>query len=173
MGHCERLSHYAVNLGRAVGADRALLRSLQWAGYLHDLGKIAVPDGVLLKPGPLSAEERTIINRHPEAGADLVRGLHTLDDVRPLIRHHHERWDGSGYPDHLVGEAIPLGARIMAVTDVFDALHTTRPYKKSMPVDDALDILRREADKGFWESRIVTAFAGLVRDGLLKGRPPA
>ena len=108
------------------------MRSLQWAGYLHDLGKIAVPDGVLLKPGPLTAEERVIINRHPEAGADLVRGLHTLDDVRPIIRHHHERWDGSGYPDRLAGEAIPLGARIMAVMDVFDALHTTRPYKKSM-----------------------------------------
>lgn len=169
MGHCERLSHYAVNLGRAVGADRALLRSLQWAGYLHDLGKIAVPDGVLLKPGPLTAEERVIINRHPVAGADLVSGLRTLDDVRPLIRHHHERWDGSGYPDRLAGEAIPLGARIMAVTDVFDALHTMRPYKKSLPIEEALDILRREADQGFWEPRIVSAFVDLVRGGLVHG----
>src|SRR4030095_962400 len=90
MGHCERMSYYAVSLGRALGAARGLLRALQWAGYLHDLGKIAVPDGVLLKPGPLTPEERVIINRHPEAGADLVRGLHTLEDVRPLIRHHHE-----------------------------------------------------------------------------------
>lgn len=173
MGHCERLSHYAVTLGREVGAERPLIRSLQWAGYLHDLGKIAVPDGVLLKPGPLTAEERVIINRHPAAGADLVSGLHTLDDVRPIIRHHHERWDGSGYPDGLAGEAIPLGARIMAVVDVFDALHTTRPYKRSMALDEALDILRREADRGFWESRIVSTFADLVRDGLVKAEPRA
>jgi cyclic di-GMP phosphodiesterase len=171
MGHCERLSHYAVTLGRELGAERPLIRSLQWAGYLHDLGKIAVPDGVLLKPGPLTAEERAIINRHPAAGADLVSGLHTLDDVRPIIRHHHERWDGSGYPDGLAGEAIPLGARIMAVVDVFDALHTTRPYKKSMGVDEALDILQREADRGFWESRIVSTFADLVRNGLVKAEP--
>lgn len=171
MGHCERMSYYAVSLGRALGADRALLRALQWAGYLHDLGKIAVPDGVLLKPGPLTAEERVIINRHPEAGADLVRGLHTLEDVRPLIRHHHERWDGSGYPDRLAGEAIPLGARIMAVTDVFDALHTARPYKKSVPVEEALDILRREVDRGFWEPRIVSTFVDLVQAGLLKKGP--
>ena len=171
MGHCERLSYYAVSLGRALGADRALLRSLQWAGYLHDLGKIAVPDGVLLKPGPLTAEERAIINRHPAAGADLVRGLHTLEDVRPLIRHHHERWDGSGYPDRLAGEDIPFGARIMAVTDVFDALHTTRPYKKSLPVEAALEILRREVDRGFWEPRIVSSFVNLVQDGLLKDGP--
>ena len=173
MGHCERLSHYAVTLGRELGVDRALLRSLQWAGYLHDLGKIAVPDGVLLKPGPLSAEERIIINRHPEAGEELVRGLHTLDAVRPLIRHHHERWDGSGYPDRLAGEAIPLGARIMAVTDVFDALHTARPYKKSMTLDEALGILHREADQGFWEPRIVSTFIDLVRGGLVKGDRPA
>jgi cyclic di-GMP phosphodiesterase len=171
MGHCERMSYYAVSLGRALGADRALLRALQWAGYLHDLGKIAVPDGVLLKPGPLTPEERVIINRHPEAGADLVRGLHTLEDVRPLIRHHHERWDGSGYPDRLAGEAIPLGARIMAVTDVFDALHTARPYKKSVPVEEALDILRREVDRGFWEPRIVSTFVDLVQAGLLKKGP--
>ena len=171
MGHCERMSYYAVSLGRALDADRALLRSLQWAGYLHDLGKIAVPDGVLLKPGPLTPEERVIINRHPEAGADLVRGLHTLEDVRPLIRHHHERWDGSGYPDRLAGEAIPLGARIMAVTDVFDALHTARPYKKSLPVEEALDILRREVDRGLWEPRIVSTFVDLVQAGLLKKGP--
>jgi putative two-component system response regulator len=89
--------------------------------------------------------------------------------VRPLIRHHHERWDGSGYPDRLAGEAIPLGARIMAVVDVFDALHTARPYKKSLPLEEALAILRREADQGFWEARIVSTFADLVHGGLVRG----
>src|SRR6185503_1627134 len=109
-GHCERLGRYAVSLGRALGVDTATLKALRLGGYLHDLGKIAVPDGILLKPGRLDDGERERIKAHPVAGADLVRGLHTLDDVRPLILYHHERWDGSGYPEGLQGEAIPLGA---------------------------------------------------------------
>jgi putative two-component system response regulator len=163
-GHCERLAAYGVALGRALGADEPLLRALRLGGYLHDLGKITVPDAVLLKPGPLTPDERARVRLHPGAGADLVRGLHTLDAVRPIVRHHHERWDGSGYPDRLAGEAIPFGARIMAVVDVFDALHTARPYKPALPVTEALTILRAEADAGAWEPRIVTRFAEIVGD---------
>jgi cyclic di-GMP phosphodiesterase len=163
-GHCERLSMYAVELGRALGVPDPLVRALRLGGYLHDLGKIAVPDGVLLKPGPLTAPERLQVNRHPGVGADLVRGLRTLDDVRPIIRHHHERWDGSGYPDGLRGEAIPFGARIMAVVDVYDALRTARPYKAPLSLARTLEILAAETDRGAWEPRVVTAFREVLRD---------
>jgi putative two-component system response regulator len=123
-----------------------------------------VPDGVLLKPGPLTPAERQAVNRHPAVGADLVRGLRTLDDVRPLIRHHHERWDGSGYPDGLSGEAIPLGARIMAVVDVYDALRTARAYKPAMSLERTLDVLKAERDAGAWDPIIVNAFLGVLRE---------
>jgi putative two-component system response regulator len=164
-GHCERLSGFAVRLGQALGCDGATLRALRLGGFLHDLGKIAVPDAILLKPGRLDPRERAGIERHPVAGADLVQALRTLDTVRPIIRHHHERWDGSGYPDGLRAEAIPLGARIMAVVDVYDALRTTRPYKGPLSREEARAILLRETEAGAWEPRIVTAFLGLLSDG--------
>ncbi len=125
-GHCERLARYAVALGQALGVVEPMLKALGLGGFLHDLGKIAVPDRILLKPGPLDPPEREKIRVHPVVGADLVQGLRTLDAVRPIIHHHHERWDGSGYPDGLKGEAIPLGARILAVADVYNALRTQR-----------------------------------------------
>ncbi|MDP2625473.1 MAG: response regulator [Candidatus Rokubacteria bacterium] len=163
-GHCERIRTYAVALGEALGVDQPMLRALGLAGYLHDLGKISVPDGILLKPGPLTPAERETIQAHAGAGADLVRGLRTLEDVRPLIRHHHEKIDGTGYPDGLKGDAIPLGARIMAVVDVYDALHTARPYKKALPHSEAISILLRETDAGYWEPRIVTTFIEVLKD---------
>ena len=132
LGHCDRLSRYAVELGEALGLDQEMLRALRLGGYLHDLGKIAVPDGILLKPGPLDPIEQERIRAHPGAGSDLVLGLRSMELVRPIMRHHHEKWDGSGYPDGLKGEAIPLGARIISVVDVFDALHTERPYKLAL-----------------------------------------
>jgi|SRR5438874_11199830 len=163
-GHCERLAAYAVALGHALGVPEPLRRALHLGGYLHDLGKIAVPDTVLLKEGALSPAEIQQIQRHPGVGADLVRGLHTLDEVRPIIRHHHERCDGSGYPDGLRGEAIPLGARIMAVVDVFDALHTARPYKPALSTAEALAILKAECDAGAWDPRVVARFVEIVSD---------
>jgi len=168
-GHCERLAAYGVALGQALDVEEPLLRALRLGGYLHDLGKIAVPDAVLLKPGALTPVELAQVRRHPALGADLVRGMRTLDDVRPIIRHHHERWDGSGYPDGLRGEAIPLGARIMAVVDVFDALHTERPYKPALSTADALTILRTETDAGAWDPQVVARFVDIVR-GLGGGR---
>jgi putative two-component system response regulator len=161
-GHCERLARYAAALGQALGVDEPTLKALRLGGFLHDLGKIAVPDGILLKPGPLNADERERMKIHPATGADLVQGLKTLEGVRPILRHHHERWDGSGYPDGLKGEAIPLGARIMAVVDVYDALRTERPYKGPLPHAEALAILLRETEAGFWEPRIVTSFVQLL-----------
>lgn len=163
-GHCGRLARYAVTLGQALGVDQSTLKALQLGGFLHDLGKIAVPDRILLKPRRLDAEERASIQTHPVVGADLVQGLRTLDGVRPIIRHHHERLDGSGYPDGLKGDAIPLGARIMAVVDVYDALHTARPYKPALSHRETVRILLRETDAGFWDPRVVTTFLEVLRE---------
>ena len=161
-GHCERLSRYAVSLGQALGADDDTLKALRLGGYLHDLGKIGVADGILLKPGPLDAMERQKVEAHAALGADLVRGLRTLDGVRAIIHQHNERWNGCGYPDRLKGEAIPYGARIMAVVDVYDALRTARPYKAPLDHDEAIAILARETDGGSWDPRLVGAFLEIL-----------
>ena len=163
-GHCERLARYAVAIGGALGVDQNMRRALQLGGYLHDLGKIAVRDDILLKPGPLQEAEWRTMRDHAGKGAELVLGLRSLELVRPIMRHHHERWDGSGYPDHLKGEAIPLGARIVSVADVYDALHTTRPYRPALPHDEALSILCRETDAGFWDPRVVETFLEVLRN---------
>ncbi len=163
LGHCDRLSRYAVAVGEALGLDPEMVRSLRLGGYLHDLGKIAVPDGILLKPGPLDPVEYERIRAHPGAGSDLVLGLRSMELVRPIMRHHHEKWDGSGYPDGLKGEAIPLGARIISVVDVFDALHTDRPYKAALPRSEAVSTLIRETDLGYWDSRVVETFLEILR----------
>ena len=163
-GHCERLARYSVALGDALGVPTSLRRALRLGGYLHDLGKIAVADSILLKPGHLDADERRLMALHPHVGDELVRDLRSLDDVRPIIRHHHERMDGTGYPDGLHGDGIPLGARIMAVVDVYDALRTARPYKVSFSREEALRILLDETDGGAWDPIIVTTFDRLIRE---------
>ena len=163
LGHCDRLSRYAVALGEALGLDHDMLRALRLGGYLHDLGKIAVPDGILLKPGPLDPMEQERIRAHPGAGSDLVLGLRSMELVRPIMRHHHEKWDGSGYPDGLKGAAIPLGARIISVVDVFDALHTERPYKAALPRSEAVSLLIRETDAGYWDPKVVETFLEILR----------
>ena len=163
-GHCERLARYAVGLGKALNVDKAMLKALGLGGFLHDLGKIAVPDHILLKNGPLDAAERAVIEIHPVVGADLVNGMRTLDSVRPIIRHHHERFNGSGYPDGLKGEEIPFGARIMSVVDVYDALCTARPYKPALGHEVAIDILLQETEGGSWDPQIVRTFIAMCRD---------
>ncbi len=169
-GHCERLGRYATAVGRALGADEALLTALRLGGALHDLGKVAVPDAILLKPGRLEATERSRMQTHAAIGESMVRELHTLDPVRPIIRHHHERWDGSGYPDGLAKEAIPVGARIMAVVDVWDALVTARPYKSALTPVEALAILERETAAGAWDPQVIGAFIDVLPT--LEGRLP-
>ena len=163
LGHCDRLSRYAVAVGEGLGLDPEMVRSLRLGGYLHDLGKIAVPDGILLKPGPLDPIEYERIRAHPGAGSDLVLGLRSMELVRPIMRHHHEKWDGSGYPDGLKGEVIPLGARIISVVDVFDALHTERPYKAALSRSEAVSTLIRETDLGYWDPRVVETFLEILR----------
>jgi putative two-component system response regulator len=164
LGHCDRLSRYAVAVGEALGLDREMIRALRLGGYLHDLGKIAVPDGILLKPGPLDPIEQERIRAHPGAGSDLVLGLRSMELIRPIMRHHHEKWDGSGYPDGLKGEAIPLGARIISVVDVFDALHTERPYKAALSRSEAVSLLIRETDAGYWDPKVVETFLEILRN---------
>jgi putative two-component system response regulator len=145
-GHCERLADFARTLNGALGADEELLTALQRGAYLHDLGKIAVPEHILLKPGPLTLEEREIIREHPITGERICRPLQSLRAVLPIIRHHHERWGGSGYPDGLLG----------------DALTTNRPYRQALSWPEGLEVLEEETRGGWWDPRIVQAFRKVV-----------
>lgn len=163
-GHSDRLAHYAVAVGQALGVDARTIQALRLGAYLHDLGKITVPDSILLKPGLLDAQERTQMQAHPIAGSNLIQGLRGLDLVRPIIRHHHERLDGSGYPDGLKGEAIPLGARIISCVDVYDALLCPRPYRPALPQSEAVSVLLQETDSGYWDPTIVGVFVNVLSD---------
>ena len=158
-GHCERLAIMSTSLGAALGLSRADLVTLYRGGYLRDIGKVAVPDAILFKPGPLTEDEWPLMKNHVLKGVEICRPARTLAPVLPIVRGHHERWDGSGYPDGLRGEDIPLLARILQVADVFDALISPRPYKPAMPVDAALRILDEEVQKGWRDPSLV----GLLR----------
>jgi putative two-component system response regulator len=157
-GHCQRLAAYAVTLGRALGLDRNELAALEYGGFLHDLGKIGVPDSVLLKPATLTADEHHRMQQHTIIGDRLCGGLRSLARVRGIVRHHHERLDGSGYPDGLRGDAIPLLAQVIGIVDVYDALTTARPYKPALPRDRARDELRDEANRGWRRKDLVDIF---------------
>lgn len=132
-GHCERLAEYSARLGEQLGLPEDQITALRRAGIVHDVGKIAVPDAILLKPGRLTPDEWRIIREHPVVGERICAPLKSFRFVLPIIRHHHEKLDGSGYPDGLSGEAIPVTARVLQMVDVYDALTTERPYKKGSP----------------------------------------
>lgn len=166
-GHCERVALNAYTVGKALGLEPEELRDLYWAGLLHDLGKIAIPENVLLKPGPLTADELALVRRHAAVGAELLASV--ADDYEAIargVRHHHERWDGSGYPDGLVGPTIPLIARILAVVDVFEALTCDRPYRGAWEPEPALAYLRENAGRHF-DPALVAIFEDLFRQGLI------
>lgn len=148
-GHTARVSRMAMRLGRAMGLADKELRNLEIGANLHDIGKIGVRDAVLLKPGRLTPEEYANIQEHAVIGAEILRPIASLGSVLPLILLHHERWDGRGYPTAILGEAIPLGARIIAIADAFDAMTTDRPYRNGMDLDRALGIIREEAGQQF------------------------
>ena len=164
-GHCQRLAQYAFALGQALGLNDDDLSALARGGYLHDVGKIAIPDGVLLKPGPLTPDEYALIKQHPIVGERLCGELRSLRSVRPIVRHHHERLDGSGYPDGLIGDAIPLLAQITSIVDVFDALTTARPYRAALPIAAAAQELRDEVARGWRREGLVAAFLDQVEKG--------
>jgi len=164
-GHCDRLSEMSARLGERLGIPEDQVKALRRAGVVHDVGKVAVPDSILLKPGPLSTEETELMRKHPVVGEKICEPLKTFKLVLPIIRHHHERSDGSGYPDHLRGADIPLTARILQLADVYDALTTDRPYRKADNSDVALGIMNEEASKGWLDRELLKAFCAMIREG--------
>jgi putative two-component system response regulator len=163
-GHCERISYLSRRLGEDIGLQDDQVRALRLAGVVHDIGKIKVPDSVLLKPGPLSCEEWVFMREHPVVGERICAPLKSFGLVLPIIRHHHEKQDGSGYPDGLGGNEIPITAKILQVVDVYDALTSARPYKPAMPAASAIRIMKEEVAKGWWNSDVLHAFENLLEE---------
>ena len=166
-GHCQRLALYATALGRSINVSSDEMAALERGGYLHDVGKIGIPDSILLKPGPLTDDERLLMQRHTIIGERLCGNLRSLASVRPIVRWHHERLDGSGYPDGLRGHEIPLTAQIVGVVDVFDAVTTARPYRDALPVERARDFLMAEVRAGRFSPDLVGEFLRLLDSGRL------
>jgi len=169
--HCRRLAQYSVALGTALGLHKTQLLSLHRGGYLHDIGKVCVPDAILFKKGPLTEEEWVVMRSHTFRGEEICRPMNTLAPVLPIIRSHHERWDGSGYPDGLKGEQIPLLARILQVADVYDALTTARPYKPALSPDEASQIMEEETRRGWRDAELVSLFKEVCLDTQLTAAP--
>jgi len=157
-GHCERLARRAARLGRHLGLDEESVVALRRGGYLHDLGKIAVPDEILKKGSNLTAEEWEVMKQHPLTGENICKPLKSLRLVLPIIRYHHEHSDGSGYPDGLRQGEIPLLPRILQVVDVYDALRTARPYKPALNHEQASLTMRTESENGLWDKELVGEF---------------
>jgi len=163
-GHCHRLSQYSSEVGKRLNLGEDDILSLSRGGYLHDIGKIGMPDSILMKPGPLTADEIEIMRRHPASGEAICQPLRTLHSTLPIIRHHHERMDGNGYPDGISGEDIPLGARIIACVDYVDALVTDRPYRKALPMDEVQGLLKTAVDTGHLDSDIATIVNDIINE---------
>ncbi|MGH9202838.1 MAG: response regulator, partial [Vicinamibacterales bacterium] len=166
-GHCHRMANYATALGRRLGLGADDLRTLHRGGFLHDIGMLAIADSVLRKPGPLDPEEYEIVKSHTVVGDGLCGNLRSLQAVRPIVRHHHERLDGSGYPDGLRGDAVPLLAAIVGIVDVYDAITTQRPYQPARPVDQAIDVLGKETELGWRRRDLVSEFVAIIEGGQL------
>jgi putative two-component system response regulator len=160
--HCERLATYSIALAHALGLPKHEQLALFRGGYMHDIGKIGIPDAILFKRGLLTEDEWKIMRQHTIRGEDICRPMKTLAPVLPIIRSHHERWDGTGYPDGLAGEDIPLLARVMQVADIYDALTTARPYKPAFTHDRAVAIMLEEARRGWRDPELVPLFAEVV-----------
>jgi putative two-component system response regulator len=163
-GHAGRVAHYSVQIGMRLGLPHDALRRLRLGGLLHDIGKIGVPEAILNKAGPLTDEEWTVMKRHPEIGDKICRPLQSLRDVLPIVRSHHERPDGTGYPDALGGEEIPVEARIVCIADIYDALATTRSYKRAFARERCIEILREDAAHGRLDPVVVEAFVAYLAD---------
>jgi putative two-component system response regulator len=169
-GHTERLASLALAIGRRMELSDDQLEELELGAVLHDVGKIGIPDQILMKPGALTAEERVIVETHPVVGDEMLAPLHMLGSVRPVVRHHHERWDGAGYPDRLAGEEIPLLARIVAVADSIEAMSGERSYRVSLNAAEIVTELDRGAGKQ-WDPRLIEIALELIAGGELKFVP--
>jgi putative two-component system response regulator len=156
--HCQRLALLSSTLGVAMGFSAPDLIALHRGGYLHDVGKVGVPDRILFKPGRLTEEEWRVMKQHTVRGEQICGGMKSLKSVLPIIRHHHERWDGSGYPDGLRREEIPLLARVLQIADIFDGLTRERPYKPAYTAEHALQIIQEETAAGWRDPMVVEAF---------------
>ena len=163
--HSLNVTRYSMLLGEHLGLDEEELRVLSQGALMHDLGKIGIPDNILKKPGDLDETEFEIIKQHPMMTSEILDTLETSDHFAAIARSHHERWDGTGYPDGLNGEDIPLLARIVAIADAWDAMTSNRVYRDAMNENIALDIIEREQDSGQWDPYLVGKFIKLIRQG--------
>lgn len=163
-GHCQRLAEYASALGHRLGLSAEEIETLRVGGYLHDIGKVGIPDRILLKEGRLTADEYEVMKTHTVIGDRLCGELRTLKNVRTIVRHHHERLDGSGYPDGLTGDTMSLLPQIMGIVDVFDAITTSRPYKPALPPARACAELRAEVQRGWRREQLVESFIGMLTE---------
>jgi putative two-component system response regulator len=161
--HCERLVQRGESFGKFLKLPRSTIRNLMWGGYLHDIGKVGIPDSILLKQGKLTDAEWQIMRQHVLIGEQICKPLRTMKGVLPIIRHHHERWDGSGYPDKLVGDAIPYLAQIFQIIDIYDALTSERPYKVAFTPEESIQIIQDEADKGWRNPELTRQFCEFIQ----------
>jgi putative two-component system response regulator len=161
-GHCDRLSRYAVSLAEKMGLSAEVCIDLRRGGIVHDIGKVAVPEAILLKPGPLDPAERKVMENHTLAGERICAPLKSFRNVLPIIRSHHEKHNGTGYPDRLKGNEIPLTARILQTVDIYDSLTTGRPYRNALLQEAALDVMWEETRRGWWDADLVGALEGLL-----------
>jgi len=167
-GHCHRMANYATALGRRLGMKDEQIRTLYRGGFLHDIGMLAISDTVLRKTGSLTPDEFKLIKSHTVIGDSLCRSIRSLHPVSPIVRHHHERCDGSGYPDGLSGHDIPLVAQIMNIVDLYDAVTSSRPYQMVKPADEAIEILREHVRLGWKDGNLVEEFVAVIQSGGLE-----
>jgi putative nucleotidyltransferase with HDIG domain len=165
-GHSSRVTVFAQAMARSLSLESERVGVLRLGALLHDVGKLVVPSSLLLKRGPLTEAERDLMRRHPAAGARMLRALGAPQTILPIVMYHHERWDGSGYPTGRRGEEIPLEARVLCIADSFDAMTSSRPYRKTWPPDEALAELERCAGAHF-DPRLVAAFAAAWTEAAL------
>jgi ribonuclease P protein subunit RPR2 len=163
--HAERVTAYAVQIAHAAGIDTAGEPELEFGFLLHDIGKVAVPDAILFKPAKLTKEERQVIEQHPITGSRIIRDIEFLVKARDIVRSHHERWDGGGYPDALAGSDIPASARVFAIADVLDALTSDRPYRSALPLAETRAMIERDAGTHF-DPDMVAAYSQVGDDEL-------
>ncbi len=164
LGHAERVGTFAVDLGAVLGVSGSELRTLYKGGMLHDIGKITIPDAILSKPGKYTPEEFAVMKNHPQLGCDICAKIPSMQDALPLIRHHHEKLDGTGYPDGLAGKQVAALVRVVTIVDIYDALRSRRSYKEAFSIDKSFEIMWDEVAKGWWDRDILSAWEKLVRD---------
>lgn len=162
--HCDRLAHTGIIFGKELGLVQEDIDALRRGGVLHDIGKLGIPDSILLKKGKLDAEEWQIMKQHTLIGSALCGPLRTMQRSAAIARCHHEKWNGTGYPDGLKGEEIPLVARVFQIVDIFDALSHHRPYKPAFPLEKVIEIMEQETELGYWDPSLMSKFLSIVRE---------